>query len=102
MDIRPDSLSGDSIPMAMFVGFLSGQVGRTVVNRTDMTGRYAIELRWSPDFPPAIPGAPDQQPESGGASIFTALQEQLGLRLVASRGMVEVLVVDHVEKPTGN
>ena len=104
MDIRAGSLTGDSVPLAMFVNFLSGQVGRPVVNKTGFTGRYAIELRWTPDTAPASPGAgdPQPQPDLPGASLFTAIQEQLGLRLESTKGPVEVLVIDHVEKPSEN
>jgi uncharacterized protein (TIGR03435 family) len=104
MDIRAGSLTGDSIPMAMFVNFLSMQVGRTVINKTGLTGRYVIELRWTPDAAhgPSGAGDPLRQPDSTGSSFFTAIQEQLGLRLESTRGPVSVLVIDHVEKPSSD
>lgn len=104
MDIRVGSLTGDSVPLAMFVNFLSGQVGRPVVNKTGFTGRYAIELHWTPDTAPAPPdaGDPQPQPDPSAASLFTAIQEQLGLRLESAKGPVEVLVIDHIEKPSEN
>ena len=70
-------------------------VSRGVVDRTGLQGPFDVELEWSSDV-------------SAGAtagntpSIFTALQEQLGLRLEPSRGPVEVLVIDSVERPTPN
>jgi uncharacterized protein (TIGR03435 family) len=58
-----------------------------------LTGAFDIHLTWAIDNPP---------PDSAGPSIFTALQEQLGLKLEATKGPVEVLVIDHIEKPSGN
>ena len=73
-------------------------IGRPVVNQTGLTGLFDYDLVWTPDRAP-------QAPPSGvvidpnGPSIFTALQEQLGLKLDARRGPVEVLVIDGVERP---
>jgi uncharacterized protein (TIGR03435 family) len=72
---------------------------RTVVDRTGLTGIYDIELHWTPDGPPGPDGNDLPQPPSDAPSIFTALQEQLGLRLESTKGPVEVLVIDHVERP---
>ena len=69
-------------------------VGRPVVNATNLTDSFDWELTWAPD--PSDAGALD------AVSIFTALQEQLGLKLEPSRGPVDVLVVDSVERPTEN
>jgi uncharacterized protein (TIGR03435 family) len=90
MDIRAGSLTGDSIPMAIFVNFLSMQVGRTVINKTGLTGMYVIELRWTPDDAnaPSDAGVPLPQPDFYGSSVFRAIQEQLGLRLESTRGPV--------------
>jgi uncharacterized protein (TIGR03435 family) len=66
-----------------------------------------MDMTWTPDRTPAVP--PDASPElrralqsidPNGASLFTALQEQLGLRLVADKDETEVLVIDHVEQPS--
>ena len=71
-------------------------VGRPVVNATNLTDSFDWELTWAPD------------PSTGGdaaldaVSIFTALQEQLGLKLEPTRGPVDVLVIDSVERPTEN
>src|SRR5215472_8926700 len=79
---------------------LSTMLGRTVVDKTGLTESYDIDLRFAPDpglqLPPGPPGEPS------GASIFTAIQEQLGLKLQAGKGPVEVIVVDSAEKPEGN
>ena len=79
---------------------LSTLLGRTVVDKTGLTGIYDIELTYTPDpdmGPPVPPGQP--APDSPGPSLFTAMQEQLGLKLVAGKGPVEVIVVDAAEKP---
>jgi uncharacterized protein (TIGR03435 family) len=72
------------------VGYLSGAAGRIVIDETHVDGRFNIDLQWN-----ATGDASDEHP-----SIFTAVQEQLGLRLESSRAPVDVLVVDHIEKPT--
>ena len=71
-------------------------VGRPVVNATNLTDAFDWELTWAPDPPTGDGVAID------AVSIFTALQEQLGLKLEPSRGPVDVLVIDSVERPTEN
>ena len=73
-------------------------LGRPVVDRTGLAGHYTFKLSWTPDSGSA-PNAPDADL---GASIFTALKEQLGLRLEAIHAPVRVPVVDHIERPTQN
>jgi uncharacterized protein (TIGR03435 family) len=82
---------------------LSTILGRTVVDKTGLTGAYDIELTYTPD-PDMAQQLPPGQPASDvpGPSLFTAMQEQLGLKLQAGKGPVEVIVVDSAEKPTGN
>ena len=79
--------------MSLFAGVLSLSLGRTVIDRTGLTDTYDLEVTYAPPNGPADAGAP---------SLFTALQEQLGLRLDAERERVEVLVVDRLERPTEN
>jgi uncharacterized protein (TIGR03435 family) len=86
---------------------LSTWVNRIVVDRTGLTGSYDINLQWTPDQMPFGPGgdpplvAPAPPPiDPNRPSIFTALQEQLGLKLDSQRGPVEVLVIDSAERPT--
>jgi uncharacterized protein (TIGR03435 family) len=75
------------ITLANLADFLSAQTDKPVVDHTGLEGAYAIDLAWGPDTPDAaLP------------SIFTALQEQLGLRLVAEKGPVRLLVIDHIDK----
>jgi uncharacterized protein (TIGR03435 family) len=83
-------LTGGSISLAPLAQRLSPIVGRVVIDRTDLTGKFDFELKW----------AQDPTADAAGPSIFTALQEQLGLKLESARGPVEVLVIDHVERPT--
>jgi uncharacterized protein (TIGR03435 family) len=83
-------LTGGSISLAPLAQRLSPIAGRVVVDRTGLTGKYDFDLKW----------AQDPSADAAGPSIFTALQEQLGLKLESARGPVEVLVIDHVERPT--
>jgi uncharacterized protein (TIGR03435 family) len=85
-------------PMSSFPDYLAGQVQRTVVDRTGLTGTWDLELTFTPD------GFAGQTPaqDTTGPSLFTALQEQLGLKLEASTGPVEVLVIDRAQRPTAN
>jgi uncharacterized protein (TIGR03435 family) len=94
-------------PLPMFVTMLSQMAGRTVVDRTGLTGSYDIDLQWSPtpdQLPagPPPPGVQVPQIDPNGPSLFTALQEQLGLRLESTRGPVEVLVIEQIHRPTEN
>ena len=80
------------VTMGMLAAQLAGRVlGRAVLDRTEIAGEFDIDLQWTPDESP-----------DPGSSIFTALQEQLGLKLETQKGLVEVLVVDHVERPSAN
>jgi uncharacterized protein (TIGR03435 family) len=88
---------------------LSRLVGRRVIDRTGLTGRFDFTLTWTPDsLPPRAPGTSPDQPitvngvkiDPNGPSLVTAIQEQLGLKLESTKGPVDVLVIDHVEKPT--
>lgn len=105
-------LTGQAIPLASLATMLSQQLGRTVVDKTGLKGNYDFTLQWTPDqSQPAMLMGPEggkpgtdnaPPPESSGPSIFTAIQEQLGLKLESQKGPVEFLVIDHVEKPSEN
>jgi uncharacterized protein (TIGR03435 family) len=72
---------------------------RPVVDKTNLTGAFDVELSWTPD-PTMLPnGAPSPGVAPGGPSIFTAVEEQLGLRLVSDRAAVDVLVIDRLNRP---
>ena len=86
---------------------LSLWLGWTVVDKTGLKGRYDLALDWTPDADDGTwrpsPGSPPPDPDSSqGPSIFTAIQEQLGLKLERASVPVDVLVVDHVEMPSSN
>jgi len=96
-------------PISVMAQFLAPSVNRVVVDRTGLTGSYDVDLTWTPDrLPPRPPGAPPDQPirvngaeiDPNGPSIFTAIREQLGLKLESGRGPVQVLAIDHVEQPS--
>ena len=74
-------------------------VGRPVVDRTGLSGTFNMDLQWTSGVAPA-PTSGNTPPPDEGASIFTALQEQLGLRLEPARGPFEILVIDSVQRPT--
>jgi uncharacterized protein (TIGR03435 family) len=80
---------------------LAQPVGRIVIDKTGIDGRYDVTLLWTPDDapPPLLNGAPDPNPPP---DIYTALQEQLGLKLESIKGPVNVLVIDHVAPPSAN
>lgn len=78
-----------------FIVGLSGELGRIVVDRTGLTGYYDIDLKWTPD------GSQSSDPNAP-PDLFTALEEQLGLKLVPTKAPVDVIVVDHVERPSEN
>ncbi len=89
--------------MATFAGLLSGQAGRKVVDKTGVTGLYDIDLRWTPDqMPNGAPPPPGLAIDPTGVGLFTAIQEQLGLRLVSETGKVDTFVVESVQRPTEN
>ncbi|HXE08255.1 MAG TPA: TIGR03435 family protein [Acidobacteriaceae bacterium] len=67
--------------------------GRDVIDRTGLPGKYDFKLKWTPE------GDPD---DAGGVSLFTAIQEQLGLKLEPVKAPTDVVVIDHIEKPTEN
>jgi uncharacterized protein (TIGR03435 family) len=86
--------------MTIFAGSLARLLGRSVVDKTELTGAYNFKLEWAPDeF--QVPGPSEISPtaDPSGPSIFTALQDQVGLRLEPGKGPVEVLVVDDAQKP---
>ena len=80
---------------------LSPTVGRIVTDRTGLAGRFEVSLEFAPDqMPPPVPGSPMPAVDPNAPTIFTALQEQLGLKLEPTKGPVEVLVIDRAEQPT--
>lgn len=99
-------INGQGMDMTMLANQLSNAIGRTVLDKTGLTGKYEIKLEFTPeDGPGHGPGdGPEAAPlsDTAGPSIFTALQEQLGLKLESSKGPVEIIIIDRIEKPTEN
>jgi uncharacterized protein (TIGR03435 family) len=92
---------GGNRTMAQLAAMLSAPAGRDVLDRTGLTGTFDARLRWRPDA--GLTTAPDAQlTPNAGVSLFTAVQEQLGLKLESTRAPLEVLVIDSVERPTPN
>jgi uncharacterized protein (TIGR03435 family) len=116
---KPGPVAGPGCPMFMGNGFLSGRrttiaalsrllanaVRRTIVDKTGLDGVYDVDLEFTPEFGPLAPvglapppgAAPVSDAPREGPSIFTAMQEQLGLKLESTRGPVEVIVIDRVD-----
>jgi len=98
-------LTGTGITTADLLRTLSRVTERTVIDKSGYTQPFNATLAWAPEQSGASPPTPDGSAplvDTTGASVFTALQEQLGLKLESTKGPVEVLVIDHVEKPTPN
>jgi bla regulator protein blaR1 len=92
---------GFAAPTSMLAMNLSNNVGRPVIDKTGLTEKYDWVLEWTPDMPATGTDAP-QPVDSPGPTIFTALQEQLGLKLESSKGPVETYVIDKVDRPSEN
>ncbi len=92
-------LTGKAIALSTLVDLLSSQLHRPVVDKTGLTGKYDIDLHWTPD---SLSASETASSDASGPSLFTALQEQLGLKLNPAKGAVETLVIDHIEPPTPN
>jgi uncharacterized protein (TIGR03435 family) len=106
LDVGGARMLGGSVPIPEFARTLSMMLGRAVIDKTGLTGLYDVKLDFVPDeataaLPPPPPEAATAL-DSKNPSILTALQEQLGLRLESTKGPVEVLVVDHAERPSTN
>jgi uncharacterized protein (TIGR03435 family) len=96
--ISPSSLNAGGMTMTRLAATLTGIVGRQVNDETRLGGAYDLQLAFTPEQP--VPGAPAAGPaDSDAPSIFTAIQEQLGLRLEPTRGPVDVLVIESVQRP---
>ena len=96
--------TGNRVTMDMLGQFLRQSVDRTIVDRTGLSGAFDFTLEFAPE------SGPGSQPSATGSasdpsappSIFTALEQQLGLKLESTKGPVDVLVIDHVEEPSPN
>jgi uncharacterized protein (TIGR03435 family) len=108
MSMNRGHLQGMAAPMEMLCQVLSNTTGRPVVDMTGLAGKYDFILEWTPELGADAraqgfgDGITTPAPAPGGPTIFTALQEQLGLRLEAQKGPVQNIVIDRVEKPSEN
>jgi uncharacterized protein (TIGR03435 family) len=138
MRMGSGEVTGQGLPISGLARLLTMQLGRTVVDKTGLTGKYDFTLHWTPDESqggmfrgpgpgpgpgsaaggaaaggPAPAGAPvaggpgaapptDNSSRDSGPTIFTAVQEQLGLKLESTKGPVEVIVIDHIDRPSEN
>ncbi|HET9399681.1 MAG TPA: TIGR03435 family protein, partial [Candidatus Acidoferrales bacterium] len=106
------TLTATSMPMLSLVRMLSGTLGRPVIDKTGLTATYDFKLEYTRDDLVAGPapgggGGGDGAPpvpaaESSGPTLFTAVQEQLGLKLESTKGPVQIIVIDRAEKPSDN
>ena len=102
-------LRAQAVPIASLVLSLTQMFGRPVSDKTELKGVYDFKLQFTPDDrlqpPPGAPPSlrlPSPPADSNAPSLFDALQEQLGLKLESGKGLVEVIVIDHLEKPLAN
>jgi uncharacterized protein (TIGR03435 family) len=108
----PGQLTGTNINIGLLANILSRQreLGRLVIDQTGLKGNYDWTLKWTPDQGVPMfkgpdggePSADARPPDSSGPSIFTALEEQLGLKLESRKGPIETLVIDSIERPSEN
>lgn len=106
---RPGDLVACELPVKGLVRVLQLGLDRPIVDQTGLTGNFSFALKWTPGFdqprpmPGPSPGAEPPPPsDASGPSIFTAIQEQLGLKLESTKGPVEALEIVHIEKPSEN
>jgi uncharacterized protein (TIGR03435 family) len=92
----PISIVGENVTMNQLASRLSRSIGRQVTDKTRLDGRFSLKVEWPQEERIAEPGA------SASAGIFTALQEQIGLKLESTKEPVDVIVIDKVERPAEN
>jgi uncharacterized protein (TIGR03435 family) len=106
MMMSPGGLKAQGIPIGGLVNILTMQLHRQVVDKTGLTGKYDIDMKYGPEDGKAMmqgdSSAPGPVTAEAGPSIFTALEEQLGLKLEGAKGPVDTVVVDHLEMPSEN
>jgi len=99
-------LIANAVPLSRFAKVLASQLDHLVIDQTNLAGRFDIHVHWAPDMLESRndPGGATLLPAGSpdGPSIFTAVEEQLGLKLKSTRAPVEVIVIDHAERPSEN
>jgi uncharacterized protein (TIGR03435 family) len=98
MSVHNQELTATAAPLSSLIVFLSGQVHRTTIDKTGLTGYYDMALKWTRDELAGTAAEPSDAPPP----LFTAIQDQLGLKLEPSKGPVDTIVIDHIEEPTEN
>jgi uncharacterized protein (TIGR03435 family) len=100
MQMAAGKIRFGGLSLSQFANGLAGLVGPVVVDRTGLNGNWEFELTFAPEPPrgPLPPRAETPAADPGAPSIFTALQEQLGLKIQPTKGPVEVLVIDSIER----
>jgi bla regulator protein blaR1 len=105
---RPGEMMACAVPISDLTRELQLELGRPVLDQTGLKGNYNFDLKWTPEVnsPGAMqgpsPGAEAAPPDASGPSIFTAVQEQLGLKLESTKSSEEAITIAHVEKPSAN
>jgi uncharacterized protein (TIGR03435 family) len=97
MTFAPGQISFNAAPIAAIADVLARELHRPVIDKTGLTGKYDITLHWTEQM-----NLSDNSADTSAPSIFTAVEEQLGLKLTSAKGPVKTLVIDHVEPPTDN
>lgn len=104
----PGEMIACATPMSDLARWLRDRLGRPVLDQTGLKGNYNFDLQWTPDvdspgaMPGPSPGTEATPPDTVGPSIFTAIQEQLGLKLEPTKDLEEAITIVHVEKPSEN
>jgi uncharacterized protein (TIGR03435 family) len=93
----PEGLKGTNVTMNYFAFILARNLDRNVIDKTGLTAHYDLNLTFARELPGGRGPADEDKP-----TIFTALKEQLGLKLVPTKGPVDFLVIEHAEKPADN
>ncbi len=106
VSVHNTHLTAHDVTLEGLVNSLSYNLHRTVVDKTGLTGKYDIDLVWSPEHSASVMNADASRTQSEGVDtppvLVTALQEQLGLKLISSKGPVKTLIVDRADAPTEN
>lgn len=103
MFMGPGNIAAGSVTMAQFANSLAARVGRPVIDKTGLDGLWAFDLSFAAELPPGAqlpPGVQLPPTDPNAPTLFTALQEQLGVKLDATKGPVDVVVIDSVDHPT--
>jgi uncharacterized protein (TIGR03435 family) len=107
VSLQGPSIDAEGSTLSEFSKLLNLVLDRPVMDKTGIAGRFDIHLEFSldqvtPGLLGLVPDAPAEAADPTGLTIFTAIQERLGLKLEPAKGPVELLVIDHVEKPSTN